>query len=527
MKEYYLKRNVQIEPLFNQWYAHPLLIPPATAAMFIMNSHINIMKSYVQMPMAHAAALQNPDMIGGPFIDYGGERVKEINDLLHNTEASLVKMTDLAESIKELYHILKNKAKGYPLLDLYKEIPEGINGYIELNYDLENQPSFRVIEKLFYGSSFYQEASQSIALNLITSDDRPFIFSTPRLDEEEIIHLPFSFASPEVDFLSELKWRPKPLDEISEVLGLVNGQREGLENLLTLEAPKQPEKYDQENIRVRYFGHACILIETKGVCIMADPLLSYDYDTDLDRFTYEDIPAVIDHVVITHNHHDHIVFETLIQLRSRIKNIIVPKSNGSLHDPSMKLILEQIGFQSVIELDDLQSLPIEFGSITSVPFFGEHCDLNIRSKSTYLVKLREKSYLICADSNSMSAEVYKNVREQVGPVDTLFISLECTGSPMSWAYGALFPKKIDRKLDQVRRANGSDSVRALEMVDIFSVKRVFLYAMGLEPWLNYFMALQHGHTEDSSQETDLLMQACKDRGVDAEKLYAKKELIDS
>ena len=65
-QKYYLKPNVQLEPLFNQWYAWAHLISPATAAMNIANSHLNIMQSFVRSPDIHAAAVKNPAMRGGP-----------------------------------------------------------------------------------------------------------------------------------------------------------------------------------------------------------------------------------------------------------------------------------------------------------------------------------------------------------------------------------------------------------------------------------------------------------------------------
>ena len=43
----YLKQNVQVDPLFNQWYAWPYLISPAAAAMYVANSHVKIMQSFV------------------------------------------------------------------------------------------------------------------------------------------------------------------------------------------------------------------------------------------------------------------------------------------------------------------------------------------------------------------------------------------------------------------------------------------------------------------------------------------------
>ena len=64
----YLKQNVLMQPLFNQWYAWSCLISPATAAMFIANSHLKIMQSFVNTPQIHVAALKNPGpLYGVPF----------------------------------------------------------------------------------------------------------------------------------------------------------------------------------------------------------------------------------------------------------------------------------------------------------------------------------------------------------------------------------------------------------------------------------------------------------------------------
>src|SRR5439155_20965184 len=114
---------------------------------------------------------------------------------------------------------------------------------------------------------------------------------------------------------------------------------------------------------------------------LSDPVLSYTYESDVSRYTYLDLPDVIDYVVISHNHQDHILFETMLQLRHKIRNIIVPRSGGgNLQDPSLKLLLQNVGFKNVIELDELGCIPIENGSITGIPFLGEHADLNIRTK---------------------------------------------------------------------------------------------------------------------------------------------------
>jgi hypothetical protein len=107
-----LKQNVQVEPLFNQWYAWSHLIAPATAAMNIVNSHLKIMKSYVAAPQVHANAVKNPAMLGGPFIDYDGGRVNEIRALIDRTTKENAHMIAFAESIKALDDLLRNEAKG-------------------------------------------------------------------------------------------------------------------------------------------------------------------------------------------------------------------------------------------------------------------------------------------------------------------------------------------------------------------------------------------------------------------------------
>jgi len=98
----YLKPNVVIEPLVNQWYAWSYLISPPTTAMCIANLHLKIMQSFVAAPQIHISALKNPSMIGGPFIDYPANRVYEIKDLTEKIKEEQAHMLELAEAIKTL-----------------------------------------------------------------------------------------------------------------------------------------------------------------------------------------------------------------------------------------------------------------------------------------------------------------------------------------------------------------------------------------------------------------------------------------
>src|SRR5882757_7978012 len=176
---WYLKPNVVIEPLINNWYAWSHLISPATAAMNVVGRHLKIMNSYIQAPQIHAAATKNPKMRGGPFMDLGGTRVEEVKELRNQTLKSQDALIAFAKAVKDLNILLKSRANGYSLEPFYVEVPDILKGYVELNYDLNNQPSFRFFEPLLYQSEYYNTDFQSIALWETNNDERPFVLSTP------------------------------------------------------------------------------------------------------------------------------------------------------------------------------------------------------------------------------------------------------------------------------------------------------------------------------------------------------------
>ena len=121
------------------------MISPATAAMFIANSHLKIMQSFVAAPQVHLAALKNPAMRGGPFINYDANRAGEIKNLLERTIEEQAHMLELATAIQTLSEILSTEVGGFSLEPLYNKIPAILKGYVELVYDLQNSPSIRFI----------------------------------------------------------------------------------------------------------------------------------------------------------------------------------------------------------------------------------------------------------------------------------------------------------------------------------------------------------------------------------------------
>jgi len=521
----YLKPNVLVEPLSNQWYSWPYLISPPTAAMYVVN-HLKIMQSFVSAPQIHVAALKNPAMRGGPFINYDAGRAPEIRVLMENTKKDQAALLELAAAIQKTNAVLGSDGKGLSLEPLYEKVPEALKGYVELTYDLNNSPSLRFIEGLLYKSRYYSEASQSICLSLVDHDERAFALSTPSLGDSGKVHLQIPFCSTALDELFKMKTERQPLEFIEELLNVPDSDKQLFSTFFTSEPPPAPAGYDGDSVRIRYFGHACILIETKETNVLFDPLISYNYDNGIERYTYEDLPETIDYVAITHSHQDHCMFETLLQLRHKIKHILVPKNNGGgLADPSLKLILQNVGFDNVQEIDEMESILLAGGEITALPFLGEHADLNIRSKLAYVVNLNGRKIMCAADSNNIEPALYKHVHETVGDVDVLFLGMECEGGPLTWLYGPLLSNPVTRNMDQSRRLDGSDHTKGMDLVKQLNAKEVYIYAMGQEPWLTFLTSIQYTPESRPIVQSDKVVADCRRQGITSERLFGHKEIV--
>lgn len=525
--KWYLKPNVIIEPLIERWYAWSHLISPATAAMNITGRHLKIMNSYIQSPEIHAAAVLNPKMLGGPFMDYKVSRADDIKKLREETLQKQALAIELSDAIKELDRMLKSHAKGYSLESLYPQVPELLRGYVELTYDLNNNPSFRLFESLLYKSRFYNKSWQSIALWVTDNDERPFCLSTARLDEPHVLHLPVPFDHEGIDALAKMKREAGSIDEIAAKLGVKDADRALFDTFFTEQEHPVYRKYEGEHVRMRYFGHACILIETKDVSILVDPLISYyGYESSVAHYSDIDIPDVIDYVLITHNHQDHILFETLLPLRHKIRNVVVPRTtSGALQDPNLKMAFNHAGFNNVIEIDEMEELKFFNCVITGIPFTGEHSDLDIKAKTCFHIAIDKFTFLFVADSRVMEAKLYEHVHSVTGDVDVVFLGMECDGAPLTWLYGPLLTEELARDKDQSRRLSGSDFTKGMHLVDIFSPKEVYVYAMGQEPWLEFISTVRYTDESNPIVQSNKLVQECITRGIIAERLYGEKELL--
>lgn len=516
----WLRHDVITEPLIHQWYAWSYLLPPATAARYLVHAQLPVMRSFIEAPEAHAEALLDPAMVGGPFIQHPPSRVSDIAQLLDTTLAQRAPLLALSAAIDEAEALLAEHPKGQSMDGLYGRLPELLRGFVELVCDGRHQPALRWHEGLLYRSSLNDTRGQSIALrSLPDTDQRAFVMSTPRLPDDRVLSLDRPFASPVLDQLFAARHTATPVGGLAEALGLDATQTQALAGLFTDTAPPPPARFEQAGVRVRYMGHACVLVETAQVAILVDPLVSYAHRTGMPRFSLEDLPPFIDYALITHNHQDHVMLETLLQLRHRIGEVVVPAGHrGSLLDPSLRLALREIGFERVRELDRLEELDIPGGRIVSLPVLGEHGDLDIASKTAWWIEAEGRSVLCAADSNNLDTVLYRHLAHLMGPLDLLFIGMECEGAPYTWAYGPLLPQAVPHSQAQARRLNGSDADRGMGLIDSLRPAQVCVYAMGQEPWLNYITSIHYTPDSLAIIESDKLVARCREQGIDARRL---------
>jgi L-ascorbate metabolism protein UlaG (beta-lactamase superfamily) len=518
----FLRPNAIIEPLVDGFYAWFHTVAPVQAAMNLASLQVPLLESYLQTPQVHINASRNPQLRGGFFIGIEQSRAGEVRDLLASIKRDRPEMLRFAAAVAEAEEILQQSATGFDLTPLYPKLPEELAGLVELAYDTNNQASLRFIEPLVYESSIYDEDRQSVQLSLETGIERPFILSTPRLSSPDVLDLRIPFRHPGLTELFRARIHGTTTARLREAFGLDDDDMARLNGLLSDAPDLAPDRHIDAGGRVRYFGHACLVLQTPQAAVVTDPFISADTSAT-DRYTIRDLPDSIDVVLITHGHQDHIVLETLLQLRGRVGTVVVPRSSrGNLSDPSLALCLAHLGLP-VTEVDDFSEVELPGGKITATPFLGEHADLDIRAKSTYCVRLADRTIFVGADSSGIDPVLYRYIRGHVGPVDMAFLGMECAGAPLTWLYQALLTRPVTKKMSDSRTLSGSNSAQAAAIMTELGAREAYVYAMGEESWLGHVMATSY--TEDSYQikQVNEFMTWCANQGIEADHLYGQRE----
>jgi len=522
----FLRPDANIELLSCRWHAWQHTMSPVQHALNLLYRQMPLLESFVANPAIHVASSADPALLGGPFVDLPASKVAEVTALITAIKQRCANQLELAKAIRDLFALLANKGKGYSLDSAYDALPQSLQGVIELAYDVQNAPMVKIREELLNDDAYFKCSFREVALTRTPDVQRNFFINTPKMPEPEDVLMPLDFNSKALQSLTMARLHPVDLTKLSHELGL-DGETQRLAPFFTADAPERVEPdHLGKGVRVRYFGHACVILQSASTSVLIDPRFAFERTDDLAKFTFYDLPDKVDYVFVSHAHQDHFCPETLSQLRGRVGRFLVPRNNrGSVCDPSMKLTVNELGFNDVEAMDDLQRVDIPGGYIVSIPFPGEHGGLEILSKHCALVVLEGLRFLFLVDSDAVDPALYARLKKHIGHIDALFIGMECHGAPVTWLYGPLLPKTVLRRDDDSRRGNGSNCDRAWRVVQELGCTNIYVYAMGMEPWNNHLLGLEYSPDSVQIMESNAFVERCQAAGLQAERFKGCRQFI--
>ncbi|MDR0968141.1 MAG: MBL fold metallo-hydrolase [Holosporaceae bacterium] len=188
-----------------------------------------------------------------------------------------------------------------------------------------------------------------------------------------------------------------------------------------------------ENVLI-WFGHSSYFIQLSGKRILVDPLFSEVSSpfpffprvfAGTNVYNAEDMPE-IDCLIITHDHWDHLDYETVLKLKSKVKKIVCPLGVGS-H-------FEYWGFDKniIVETDWDESVSIDkYLIVRCLParhFSGRRFSRNKTLWASFLIET--PTFKIYVGGDGGYGAHFAKIGEKFGPID--LVALDCGQHNKNW-----------------------------------------------------------------------------------------------
>ncbi|PSL26799.1 L-ascorbate metabolism protein UlaG (beta-lactamase superfamily) [Dyadobacter jiangsuensis] len=198
----------------------------------------------------------------------------------------------------------------------------------------------------------------------------------------------------------------------------------------------------EENVLV-WFGHSSYFMQVDGKTILVDPVFSgsaspLKFTTPSfkgsDIYKVEDLPA-IDYLFISHDHWDHLDYETILKLKNKVGKVITGLGTGE-H-------LEYWGYDvaNIIEKDWNESADLGGGFTVNVTpgrhFSGRNFSRNRALWVSFVLQTPTLKIFIGGDSGYDNH--FKKIGAQFGPFDLAL--LECGQYNEAWKYIHMMPEE--------------------------------------------------------------------------------------
>ncbi|MDR1044480.1 MAG: MBL fold metallo-hydrolase [Candidatus Adiutrix sp.] len=160
---------------------------------------------------------------------------------------------------------------------------------------------------------------------------------------------------------------------------------------------------DRNREVVVWLGHSSFFIQLGGRSILIDPVFS-DYAAPVsfvnkafpgaNPFAAKDMPE-IDYLLITHDHWDHLDYQTVSALKSKIKNIVVPLGLGShfRHWGFPAEIIREGDWNEVLETE-----PVKISILPAEHYSGRWLDRNKTLWAAFALESADRKIFVSGDS---------------------------------------------------------------------------------------------------------------------------------
>ena len=196
--------------------------------------------------------------------------------------------------------------------------------------------------------------------------------------------------------------------------------------------------------RFIWFGHSTFLLQTKGKNLLIDPMFgdvpapnpllgNKRFSNELP-IEIEKLPS-IDAVLITHDHYDHLDYESIQKLKDKVKLFFTPLGIG------IHLLKWGVEKERIIELDWWQEIKFDDLTIRCTPaqhFSGR--GISDREKTlwcSWIIQSDDENLFFSGDSGYASH--FKEIGEQYGPFDFAF--MECGQYNNLWPLVHMLPEE--------------------------------------------------------------------------------------
>lgn len=196
--------------------------------------------------------------------------------------------------------------------------------------------------------------------------------------------------------------------------------------------------------RLTWFGHSAFLLELEGLKILLDPMLgpvpaphpwlgTPRYNDELP-ITIEKMPK-IDAVIISHDHYDHLDYESIMKLKNKVNHFYAPLGVGA-HLRSWGIAAERV--HELKWWDETTFMGLKLACTPSQHFSGRGLfDRAATLWSSWVIKSKGKTIFFSGDGGY--GDHFKEIGAKYGPFDISM--LECGQYNENWKEIHMMPEQ--------------------------------------------------------------------------------------